>query len=208
MWLLRERLCDFWVKHLTSSSLYVHLKNSNHLRSHSRAIMALDHSRLGLENKILENISGRFFCLRQVYFTNSILPANLGVCKPTFYTFYTSPLRWNSISQFFKANCTQSIFRMIKLSWAFSETVKKNSKITYRKKKNRQSVHTFDRCVWMNINRVTLQHNKEIIMFTFLINSFIMMCTLTKRFIRAAFWVLLQAMFMNDWKQTAQWLKY
>ena len=31
-------------------------KNSNHLRSHSRAIMALDHSRSGLENK-----SGRIF---------------------------------------------------------------------------------------------------------------------------------------------------
>ena len=28
--------------------------------------MALDHSRLGLENK-----SGRFFCVRQVYFTKS-----------------------------------------------------------------------------------------------------------------------------------------
>ena len=31
---------------------YVHPKNSNHLRSRSRAIMALDHSRLGLENKL------------------------------------------------------------------------------------------------------------------------------------------------------------
>ena len=33
------------------------------------------------------------------------------------------------------------------------------------------------------------------------------MCNLKKRLIRAAFWVLLQAMFMNDWKQTAQRLK-
>ena len=41
-------------------------QNSNHLRSHLRAIMALDHSRLGLENK-----SGRIFCVRQVYFTKS-----------------------------------------------------------------------------------------------------------------------------------------
>ena len=41
-------------------------KNSNHLWSHLRAIMALDHSRLGLENK-----SGRIFCVRQVYFTKS-----------------------------------------------------------------------------------------------------------------------------------------
>ena len=52
-------------------ALYVHPKNSNHLRSHLRAIMALDHSRLGLENKFLENKSGRIFCVRQVYFTKS-----------------------------------------------------------------------------------------------------------------------------------------
>ena len=45
-------------------ALYVHPKNSI-------AIMALDHSRLGLENKFLENKSGRFFCVRQVYFTKS-----------------------------------------------------------------------------------------------------------------------------------------
>ena len=40
-------------------ALYVHPKNSI-------AIMALDHSRLGLENK-----SGRTFCVRQVYFKKS-----------------------------------------------------------------------------------------------------------------------------------------
>ena len=52
-------------------ALYVHPKNSNHLRSHLRAIMALDHSRLGLENEFLENKSGRIFCVRQVYLTKS-----------------------------------------------------------------------------------------------------------------------------------------
>ena len=33
------------------------------------------------------------------------------------------------------------------------------------------------------------------------------MCNLEKRLISATFWVLLQAMFMKDWKQTAQRLK-
>ena len=33
------------------------------------------------------------------------------------------------------------------------------------------------------------------------------MCNLQKRLIRVAFWLLLQAMFMSDWKQTAQRLK-
>ena len=45
-------------------ALYVHPK-------YSIAIMALDHSRLDLENKFLENKSGRIFCVRQVYFTKS-----------------------------------------------------------------------------------------------------------------------------------------
>ena len=61
-----------WTKsYIELIALYVHPKNSNHLRSHLRAIMALDHSRLGLENKFLENKSGRIFCVRQVYFTKS-----------------------------------------------------------------------------------------------------------------------------------------
>ena len=38
-------------------------------------------------------------------------------------------------------------------------------------------------------------------------NDFITTCNLQKRLIRAAFWLLLQAMFMSDWKQTAQRFK-
>ena len=55
------------ILHRIDSLLYVHPKDSNHLRSHLRALMALEHSRLGLENK-----SGRrIFCVRQVCFTKS-----------------------------------------------------------------------------------------------------------------------------------------
>ena len=53
------------------TAVYVHPKYRNHLRPHLRAIMALDHSRLGLENEFLENKSGRIFCVRQVYLTKS-----------------------------------------------------------------------------------------------------------------------------------------
>ena len=42
--------------------------------------MALDHSRLGLENKFLENKSGRIF-LRSTGLLYKFLPTNLGVFK-------------------------------------------------------------------------------------------------------------------------------
>ena len=58
-------------------------------------IMALGHSRLGLKNKFWGNKSGRIF-LRSKGLLYKFLPSNLRVCKPTFYTFYTSHLRRNS----------------------------------------------------------------------------------------------------------------
>ena len=55
---------------------------------------------------------------------------------------------------------------------------------------------------------VTLQHSKEFNKKNkHLFDGFILMCNLKKRLIYAAFWVLLQVMFMNRWKQTAQRLK-
>ena len=104
-----------------------------------RAIMALDHSRLGLENK-----SGRIF-LRSTRLIYKILPTSLGTCKPTFYTFYASHLRWNSTMSrcFYHTDLGQNaVFHnfAIQISliqywgrskqvWAFSQTVKKISKI-------------------------------------------------------------------------------
>ena len=55
--------------------------------------------------------------------------------------------------------------------------------------------------VWMSIDRLTLQHNKEFIINVYF-SMVLSMCNLQKRLIRVAFWVLLKA--MNEWKQTAQ----
>ena len=99
--------------------------------------------------------------------------------------------------------------RRWKHAWAFSETVKKISKITHAASRFATILTS---AKWMNNYRVTLQQSKEFIMFImfiiiFLFDGFITMCNLRKRLIRAAFWVLLPAVFMNDWKQTAQQLK-
>ena len=103
----------------------------------------------------------------------------------------------------------QSIFRTINRGLS---AVQKISKITYTA--FRFSLLTNLQCelwlsVWMNINRNTFWHNIAFIIFIFLFNGFSTMCTvnLKKRLISAPFGILLQAMFMNDWKQTTQRLK-
>ena len=122
---------------------HVHPKNSNHLRSHLRAIMALDHRRLIRPGK---KIRPNF--LRSTSLLYKILPTSLGTCKPTFYNFYTSHLRWNSTMRrcFYHTDLGQNavfhnfaiqIIALIQYSgrskhaWAFSQTVNKISKITY-----------------------------------------------------------------------------
>ena len=63
-------------------------ENTNHPRSHSRAIMALDYSRLRLENSRMENKSGPVFCVRQVYFTKSCQQIWGSVNQPFIYFLY------------------------------------------------------------------------------------------------------------------------
>ena len=150
--------------------------------------MALDHSRLGLENKFLENKSGRIFCVRQVYnLFYKILPTSLGTCKPTFYTFYALHLRWNSTMRrcFYHTGLGQkAVFHNFEIqialiqysgrskhAWAFGETAENFSKSPIR------PIGCELWSVWMNVNRVTLQHNKEVIMFIFYL---VVLCVIFK----------------------------
>ena len=56
-------------------------------------------------------------------------------------------------------------------SWAFSETVQKNSKITHTASRFSFLVRAVSvwSSVWMNFNRDTLQHNPEFIIIIFLL---------------------------------------
>ena len=174
--------------------------------------MALDHSRLGLENKFLENKSGRIFCFRQVYFTKSCQQVWGRVNQPfilfihhiwgetVLFIIQTSDLQYCTIFQ----DKLHSVNIQEDQPWTFRENVKTISKITYTA--SRFSLLTSAKFA-VNINRVTLQHNKEFIIFIFLFNGFLTMYNLEKRLIGEAFWALLHAMFMNDWKQTAHGLK-
>ena len=143
--------------------------------------MALDHSRLGLENKFLENKSGRIFCVRQVYFTKSCQQIWVRVNQPFIlfiHHIWGETVLWGAVFiiktsdrmryfTIFKTNCTHSIFRTTepsKHAWAFSETVQKISKIICTA--SRFSLLTSAKFA-VSIKRVTLQHNNEFIVFIF-----------------------------------------
>ena len=182
--------------------------NSNHLRSHLRAIMALDHGRFGLENKFLPNF-WRFISLLCKIFPTTWVRVNQPFIL-FIHHIWGETVLWGAVfiiqtsdrMQYFTVfqDKLHSVNIQDDQSLAFSETVQKISKITYTA--SRFSLLTSAKFA-VNIKRVTLQNNKEFIVY-FLFNGFITMRNLKKRLIGAAFWVLLQAMFMNDWKETAK----
>ena len=148
--------------------------------------MALDHSRLGLENKFLENKSGRIFCVRQVYFTKSCQQVWGRVNQP--FILFIHHIWGETVLFIIQTSDRMQYFTIFQdklhsvniqddQSWAFSETVQKISKITYTA--SRFSLLTSAKFA-VNINRVTLHHNKEFT-FIFLFNGFITMCIISWR---------------------------
>ena len=159
-----------------------------------------------------------FLFVRQVY---KFLPINLGACKPIFYyyflyttseekDYYEAPflsyLVQNAVFPHFffvcKTNCIHSIFRTIEAHVDF--WLAKPFK-TFPKSPIRPPVLTFDkRQICEEIFKELPFNVMKNLLSLFFFNGFITMCNLKKRLIRLAFWVLLQAMFMNGWKQTAK----
>ena len=151
-----------------------------------------DHSRLGLENKFLENKSRQIF-LRSTGLLYKFLPTNLGVCKPTFYTFYTLHMRWNS--PIYRTDLGQNaVFH------SFSRQIALSCQPVLISSARCQFGRVFERTLI-----VTLQHNKEFIIFFFfcyLMVSVITMCDLIKRLIRATFLSTPANDVQERWKQT------
>ena len=176
-----------------------------------------DYSKWGLENKFLENKSGRIF-FRSTGLLYKFLPTNLGVCKPTFYNFFHH-IRGETVLFIIHTSDRMRYFANFqdKLhsvniqddhSWALSETVQNISKITHT-----ATLFSFLLCelsvwssVWMNCNRVTLQHNNEfiIVIFCFLTVSIITMCNILKCLIRATFFSTPASDVHEQWKQIAR----
>ena len=146
-------------------------------------ILALDCHRLCLEHKFLENKWGRIF-LRSTSFRSflyKIFLTNLGRVNQPFILFIHY-LRWNStmrrfflsyrpwteysFSQFWNRIPLIQYSGRSKHAWAFSKTAKKIAKSPIRP----AGCELWS--VWMNINRVTLQH------VYFLFSGFITMCNL------------------------------
>ena len=139
-----------------------------------------------------------FFSVRQVYFTNSCQQIWGCVSQPfiifvhhsetVLFIIQTSDrMRYFTIFQ----DKLHSVNMQDDQSWALSETVQKTSKITHT-----ASRFSFLQCelsvwsrVWMNFNRVTLQHNNKfiIIIFCYLMVSVIIICNLIQRLIHATF---------------------
>ena len=169
-------------------ALYGHPKNSSHLRSHSRAKMALDRSRLGLEKNQAE-----FFAFDKFTLQNLACQQIWGCVNQPFILFIHHI--WGETVLFIIQTSDRMRYFILfqdKLhsvniqddqSWSFSETVQKISKITCTA--SRFSLSTSAKFA-LNIDRVTLQHNKNLLCF-FVFNGFITMCNLKKRLIRAAF---------------------
>ena len=126
--------------------------------------------------------------------------ANLGKWN----TLYTSHLKWNGTDETLfltyrpQTKCIQPIFRTTEARVGFQQNSLKISKITHTA--NRFSLLTSIKSV-ATIKRVSLQRNKEFIVFIFYLMD------LSRRVILKNVWYARHLMFMNNWKQTSKRLK-
>ena len=174
-----------------------------------------DHSRLGLENKFLENKSRQIF-LRSTGLLYKFLPTNLGVFKPTFYNFYTPHLRWNSTiyhTELGQNAVFHNFSRQIALSQYSGRAKPFKNFRKFPKSPIRPAGARFysASCQCGRVFQWTLIELRfniiaNLLLFVLLFNgfSYITMCNLIKRLIRATFLSTPASDVHERWKQTAQ----
>ena len=150
--------------------------------------------------------------MRSTSLLYKILPTSLGTCKPTFHTFYTSHLRWNSTMRrcFYHTDLEQNaVFHNIpyKLHSFNIQDYRSTRGLLAKPLKNFQN-HLYGagshycsascgRVFEWTLLELRFNIIKNLLCFFKMVLS---MCNLQKRLIRAAFWVLLQAMFTERLK--------
>ena len=159
---------------------YVQPKTNNRLRSHLRAIMALHHHRLIRPRK---KIRPNFLC--STSWLCKILPTNLGTCNclnqpfiPFIHHTWGETVLWRTVF-IIQTSDRRQYFTILQYKLhlfniqddgstrgLLAKPLKKFPKSPIHHPVLTFVVRTVA-SVWMNINRVTLQHNKEFIMFTF-----------------------------------------
>ena len=168
-----------WTKsYIELIASYVHQKTGNHLRSHLRAITALDHRKLIKPGK---KIRPNFFCVRQVYFTKSCQQIWVRVNQP-FISFihhiWGETVLWGTVF-IIQTSDRMQYFTVLqyKLHSLNIQDDRSTLGLLAKPLKNFQN-HLYAQpflsfavravaSVWKNINRVKIQHNKEFIMFIF-----------------------------------------
>ena len=163
--------------------LYVHPKTGNRLRSHLRAIMALDHGRLIRQScqQIWVRVNQPFTPFIHHIWGETVLWGTVFIIQTLDRKQYFTILQ-NKLHSFNIKDDGSTRGLLAKPLKKFPKSPIRPSVLTF--------VARAVAFVWMNINRVMLQHNKGFIMFIFHF----------KMAQRAEFWVLLQAMF-------TEWLK-
>ena len=143
--------------------------------------MALDHSRLSLENKFFEKKSGRIFSVRQVYFTKSCPQVLVRVNQPfilCIHHIWGETVPWGAVfiiqtsdrMQYFTILQYKLHSFNIQDDWSTRGLLAKPL-TKFPKSPIRLAGSHFWQApkstVLIKINSYTLQHNKEFIMFIF-----------------------------------------
>ena len=154
----------------------------NSLRSHLRAIMTLDHSRLSVENKFLENKSG---CVQTnlLYFKYTSHLRRKSTMRRCFY--HTDLVQNAAFHTFSRQIAFIQYSGPSKHAWTFNQ---RNRSKNFQNHLYGQPVLTFDkRQICEEILKELRFNVIKNLLSLFFINGFITMCNLKKRLIRLAF---------------------